>query len=419
VGSRLTRKARLAFVVSLTVVVAGIAATVAHALAFDDASPCPVSITNGEPLLVCPSGKVGSPYSLQLVARGGCEPSFVFRLQSGGLPAGLSVSSSGLITGTPTQSGDALFYMQIHDVGPSEGGPSWCSNPKNAERQFKITIDPGLQITTNSIPQTASIGVPYSAALQAQIVTSTNPPAGATPTGVTWTVLQYGTGLPQGLSLTDGVISGTPTMEGAYTFRIQASLNGASTFQTYSLTVRQPLAVTAPKPLATSPAPTAWEVSVPFSAKITPSGGSGTYTFSLQDGTLPTGLALGADGTISGNATAAGIFRATVRLADTEGRTLDYAANFGVASRLAITTAALRPGKVGRNYRVKLKTSGGIAPRTWRVVSGKLPKGVRLDRKLGVLSGIPKKPGSYRVRFEAKDGLKVVAQKTLRIVLRP
>ena len=130
-------------------------------------------------------------------------------------------------------------------------------------------------------------------------------------------------------------------------------------------------------------------------------------------------MALAADGTVSGTPKVAGVSRATIRLADTEGRTLDYAANFGVAQKLAISTILLRPGKVGRLYRAKLATTGGIAPKTWRVVSGPLPKGIKLDRTLGVLAGVPKKPGSYRVRFEAKDGLKVIAQKTLRIVVAP
>jgi hypothetical protein len=112
------------------------------------------------------------------------------------------------------------------------------------------------------------------------------------------------------------------------------------------------------------------------------------------------------------------VFRATLRLSDTEGRTLDYQANFGVAARLAVGTLALRPGKVGKLYRAKLKATGGIAPRTWRVAKGPLPRGLRFDRKLGVLSGTPKKTGRHRVTFEVRDGLKVVAKKTFRIVVR-
>ena len=50
-----------------------------------------------------------------------------------------------------------------------------------------------------------------------------------------------------------------------------------------------------------------------------------------------------------------------------------------------------------------------------RSLKGPLPKGVRFDPRLGVLSGTPTKAGRYRVTFQVTDGLKVVAKKTLRI----
>ena len=50
-----------------------------------------------------------------------------------------------------------------------------------------------------------------------------------------------------------------------------------------------------------------------------------------------------------------------------------------------------------------------------RSLKGPLPKGVRFDPALGILSGTPTKAGRYRVTFQVTDGLKVVAKKTLRI----
>jgi len=401
----------------VAVLAAGIGATVAHALAFEDSGPCPVTIDNGQPLLVCPSGAIGTPYSIQLKGHGGCGPflPYEYRVLNGALPPGLSLSSGGAITGQPTIAGSYRFWLEIADPQPARPG---CEFPSSAQREFSLTISSGLQIVTNDIPRNASVGVPYSATLQAQVVTSLNPPAGTPATGATWSVVSgVGTGLPPGLTLGDGVISGTPTTEGAYSFRIQASLNGASHFQTYSLNVRKPLVATPAKPLATPPLPTAWEVGLPFSAKLTPSGGSGTYTITLGSGTLPTGLTLGPDGTISGTPSAAGVFRAIVRIADTEGRTLDYAANFGVASRLAVSTVALKPAKVGRLYRARLVSTGGLPVKKWKVLAGPLPKGLHFDRTLGILSGTPTKAGRYRVSFQVTDGLKVVAKKTIRIVV--
>jgi large repetitive protein len=414
------RRLRFAALLAVAALAACVFVATAAALAFSDDS-----CDNTKPCRP-PTGIVGNSYShiLKPIAPDtGNGPPYSYELISGSLPPGLSLASNGPITGTPTQSGTWVFWAQLSDnpepdtnsCCPGVANPFWCKTRGTcAQRDFTITIDPGLRIVTNAIPQLASVGDPYSTTLEAQLVTNLNPPTGSAPGPLTWSVA--GGALPPGLTLANGVISGTPTTEGAYTFKIEAAIDASRKHaQTYSLTVRQPLKITAPKPFATVPLPTAWEVGVPFSGKLTPSGGSGTYTYTLAAGSLPTGLALGADGTVLGTPRAPGVFRSTLRLADSEGRTADYAANFGVAARLAVSTLALRPGKVGRLYRAKVASTGGLLPRKWKILKGPLPKGVRFDRVLGILSGTPTKAGRYRVTFQVTDGLKVVAKKTLRI----
>jgi hypothetical protein len=327
------------------------------------------------------------------------------------MPAGLSMSSSGLITGTPTQAGGARFWVKVHDIGPAEGGPVWCTFPKDAEREFKIDVNPRVIVTTQSaVPGT--IGASYNLPVVAQMMSG--PDQFSQPSSpLTWTLAQGQ--LPPGLVLgaSDGVISGTPTTEGSYLFSVRAALaDGRADTKGLEIIVRQPLAIAAARPLTTDVS-TPWEVGVPFSAKLSASGGSGTYTWSVAEGALPTGFALAADGTVAGRTQTAGTYRATLRLTDTEGRTADYAAAFNVASRLAVSTLKLRTGKVGRLYRAKVATSGGIAPKKWKIKRGPLPRGIRFDRTLGELSGTPTRPGRYRVTFEATDALKVTASKTL------
>jgi large repetitive protein len=411
VGRGRTRSKRLALALAFATALAGVVAATAAALAFDDATPCPVTIENGQGLFVCPSGIVGTSYSVQLIARGGCEPSFSFHVVNGAMPAGLSMSSSGLITGTPTQAGAARFWVKVHDIGPAEGGPVWCTFPKDAEREFKIDVNPRVIVRTQSaLP--ATVGTAYNLPLEAAMMSG--PDQFAQPSSpLTWTLSQGQ--LPPGLALgaSDGVISGTPTTEGTFMFSVRAALaDGRADTKGLEIIVRQPLAIAAARPLTTG-ASTQWEVGVPFSAKLSASGGSGTYTWSVAEGVLPSGFALAADGTLAGRAQTAGTYRATLRLTDTEGRTADYDAGFSVASRLAISTLKLRSGKVGRLYRAKVATSGGIAPKKWKIKRGPLPRGIRFDRTLGVLSGTPTRPGRYRVTFEATDGLKVTASKTL------
>jgi len=263
-----------------------------------------------------------------------------------------------------------------------------------AQRDFTIVINPGLRILTNSLPQGASVGAPYSVTLQTQLVTNLNPLTGTTPGPLTWSIVPGSGSLPPGMTLANGTVSGTPTTEGTYQFQVQAELDPTRKHsQSYSLTVRKPLAIQALKPLSAAGTPTLWEVGVPFAAKLAATGGTGTYTWTLAEGALPTGLALAVDGSVVGKPTTAGSFRATLRLTDTEGRTADYPAAFGVASRLAIGTLALRPGKVGRLYRAKVVATGGVLPKKWKILRGPLPRGIRWDRTLGVLSGTPTRPG--------------------------
>jgi hypothetical protein len=394
------------------VLIAGVGATVAHALAFDDGTPCVRNQGTGG-VFICPSGTVGATYSIVLQSGGGCGPAlpYQYRVLSGGLPPGVSLSSSGTISGAPTTAGTYDFYLELSDENPPSA--AWCA-PATAQQPFRISINARVLVTTQSAPP-GTVGAAYNLPLQAQMMSAPNQ-LGPPSSSLNWSVTQGQ--LPPGLSLNQatGVVSGTPTTEGSFLATYKAALvDGRSDTKSLEIVVRQPLKVAAAKPFATVPLPTLWEVGVPFSAKLTPSGGSGTYTFALAAGSLPTGLALGADGTVLGTPRAAGVYRATLRLADSEGRTTDYAANFGVAARLAVSTLALRPGKVGRLYRAKVASTGGILPRKWKVLKGPLPKGVRFDPALGILSGTPTKAGRYRVTFQVTDGLKVVAKKTLRI----
>jgi hypothetical protein len=57
-----------------------------------------------------------TPYSVQLAATGGTIP-YTWSISTGALPAGLSLSSSGLISGTPTVSGSFSFTAQVVDSG--------------------------------------------------------------------------------------------------------------------------------------------------------------------------------------------------------------------------------------------------------------------------------------------------------------
>ena len=61
-----------------------------------------------------PDGYVNTPYSQQMSAYGG-SGSYTWSIWAGSLPAGLSLSSSGLISGTPTTAEYTLVYIRVTD----------------------------------------------------------------------------------------------------------------------------------------------------------------------------------------------------------------------------------------------------------------------------------------------------------------
>jgi hypothetical protein len=207
-----------------------------------------------------------------------------------------------------------------------------------------------------------------------------------------------------------GLISGTPTTAGDFTFKVQVSDGTRSASQTYTLTVVPKLKI-AP---VTVPA---GEVSRPFKLQLTASGGKAGYSWALASGTkLPAGVALdGNAGVISGSPTVAGSFPVKLIVTDSLGFTDTVDVNLSFAPKLVITTHALRAAKVGRAFSARLAAVGGIAPRTWKLVRGTLPAGVHLSTRTGVLSGTAHRAGKTTLVVQVTDALGAVSR--VRVVL--
>ena len=78
-----------------------------------------------------PNAIVGQPYSKTIIASGGVLP-YTWSVTSGSLPTGLTlIGSTGIITGTPTQSGRITFTVQVRD-----------SNSASAAKKFSIKVNP-------------------------------------------------------------------------------------------------------------------------------------------------------------------------------------------------------------------------------------------------------------------------------------
>jgi hypothetical protein len=135
--SRLRR--RFAVTVVVAAFVAAVVVPSAAALRFTDASRTP------------PDGAVGSRYFHQFEGVGGCGPDlpYQFRILNGGLPPGLSLSSNGLVSGTPTQQGSSSFWVELSDQDPPTA--DWCRSAKS-EEEFTINIGPKGSVADASAP---------------------------------------------------------------------------------------------------------------------------------------------------------------------------------------------------------------------------------------------------------------------------
>ena len=147
-----------------------------------------------------PGGALTTFYDQTVNAIGGLTP-YTWSITQGNLPNGLGLDpNSGMISGIPTTLGNFSFTVQVQD-----------SNLVKATANFNISIEAtGVTMTTSGLP-VGNLNANYSATLGAT--------GGTTP--YTWTINSGA--LPGGLSLngSTGVISGTPSTTGTYTFNLE------------------------------------------------------------------------------------------------------------------------------------------------------------------------------------------------------
>jgi hypothetical protein len=402
------------FALGVALMLAAVAVPAASPGDFEgDNGACRETPTNPA-LLQCPTGYVGMPYEVEIATdeQSGCFPYIYIQIVNSSLPPGLTMSPSGVISGTPTETGFTRFWLWNHDLIASMGGPDWCVRDDVSQREFSIPIDPGVAIV-NTAAKGGTIGQPYSETLTVRRFLSLNGPTTGPDVSAVWSV-QSGV-LPPGVVLSaGGVLSGTPTAEGSYHFVVQADLQNGSPPAThdYTLVVRQPVVVQSP--LGSQDRPLG-EVGIRFNTTtFTATGGSGTFTWSLSSGALPAGVALDAtSGTISGAPLKAGNYEFVLTATDSEGRAASTSSAMRVVARLAIRTPRLAVARVARAYQARLAARGGVQPLKWRVARGKLPPGMALSRILGTLTGAPRGSGSFRVTVEVRDTLGAKSQKTL------
>ena len=244
----------------------------------------PVTITTN----ALPNGQANQAYAAAVAGSGGTG---ALNFTAAGLPAGLAMAANGAVSGTPAAFG--TFTVAVTAADPAGA---------SATKTLSLTIaPPPVAITTTSLP-----GGQANQAYAATV-------AG---TGGTGALNFTASGLPAGLVVAaNGAISGTTTAFGTFTVTVTATdpagaagAAGVADSKTLSLAIAPP-----PVAITTTALPNGL-LNLAYAAAVAGTGGTGRLSFTASG--LPAGLAMAANGAISGTPAAFGTFTVAVTATD-------------------------------------------------------------------------------------------------------
>jgi hypothetical protein len=330
-------------------------------------------------------GAIGVAYSQTVAATGG-QGARTFSISAGALPSGLSMSAAGTISGTPAgPTGTSSFTVSVTDS---------AATPATDTQALSIDIVQPLLITTAALVDT-SVGQDYD--------------AGVTATGGTapYTFSVSSGALPAGITLTeDGALAGTVAAAATTeSFTVQVEDSSSPAFSaTREYTVRVTL-----EPVTTALADA--QGGVAYSDALRARGGLPPLAWEILSGSLPAGLAMSADGVVSGTpdavcADATATLQAQVTDSDVPAQSAVRAGIDLLVAAVPLAFANETPpnGRLDVAYSHQFAVNGGVPPFAFAVTNGSLPSGLSLDANTGEVTGTPDTEESPTFEITVTDG---------------
>jgi hypothetical protein len=314
-------------------------------------NPGTLTVPASTPTIIAPNAALGVAYSYTLPVAGA---SVTVTQSAGTIPAGLTLGADGTLTGTPTVIGYTQFWI------------STTGNPSAAVVTISVQKGPTISGTA---------------------------PDGQTSQQYSWYPTVTGGGsialtagsLPSGVRIVNGGLTGVPTVPGSYTFTLTVSNGyGAPQSLTSTVTIRQ-------APTITGDVPPAGNVGLSYSYAFTLSG-TPAPAATITAGTLPDGLTLNPNGTISGTPTKSGGFSFTITAANGAATTATKQSSIFISPNAAITGTP-PVATTGVPYSFGFTVGGSPSPVVSKV-SGTLPPGLTLNAN-GAVTGTPTTAGTY------------------------
>ena len=352
----------------------------------------PATLTNG-----VRGGSGTEPVSQLLTASGGTAP-YTFSVIVGSLPAGVTLTSTGLLSGFPSSAGVTTFTVQAID-----------SQGNGGVRQYSLSI-----LNASYLPLTLPSGAQGSAYSQQLSVSGGTAP-------YVYSVIGN---LPAGLTISSsGLISGTPTVNGTFNATIRVVFNGGSvgdpgitiSYSNWSITnvPTYGASTIGPSPLPIGYSSQSYSQQLTFTGDVvapvtfvqaatpgaTHSGNGAPYI-----NPLPAGVTLSSSGLLSGSIgqNIFGLVPVWVTATDSRQHSVTSLLNWTI---IRITTGRIEPaslpaGTQNTAYNQQLSVTQGPGGPYKFATTGSLPTGLSLT-SAGLLSGTPAVTGTFPINIVA------------------